>query len=159
MIAEPVRAPDAVGIRARGVSPAWALCAVAFLLVALLVGLGVGAVGIGPGSIIESALAHLPLLHVHSSLSTVQDAILWQLRAPRVIVAALVGGMLAIAGASYQGVFRNPLADPYLLGVAAGAGLGATLVIAYGSASAQLVPVVPNSPVKLSLPLYIRTKL
>jgi iron complex transport system permease protein len=48
-----------------------------------------------------------------------------------VILAALVGAMLASAGATYQGVFRNPLADPYLLGVAAGAGLGATIAIAY----------------------------
>jgi iron complex transport system permease protein len=50
------------------------------------------------------------------------------------VLGALVGGMLALSGASYQGVFRNPLADPYLLGVAAGAGFGATLVIAYGPA-------------------------
>ncbi len=50
---------------------------------------------------------------------------------PRVMLAALVGAMLAVAGATYQGVFRNPLADPYLLGVAAGAGLGATIAIAY----------------------------
>jgi iron complex transport system permease protein len=137
VIAEPVQA----GVRARGVAPAWALCTVVFFVVSLLVGLGVGAVGISPDAIVVSALSHVPLLHVHSSLDSVQSAILWQLRAPRVVVAALVGGMLAIAGASYQGVFRNPLADPYLLGVAAGAGLGATLVIAYGHASAQLVPV------------------
>src|SRR5207342_2698700 len=58
-------------------------------------------------------------------------AILWQIRVPRVVLAALVGAMLAVAGATYQGVFRNPLADPYLLGVAAGAGLGATIAIAY----------------------------
>ena len=137
MIAEPIRA----GVRARGVAPVWALCILVFFLVSLLVGLGVGAVGISPGAIVVSALSHVPLLHVHSSLDSVQDAILWQIRAPRVVVTALVGGMLAIAGASYQGVFRNPLADPYLLGVAAGAGLGATLVIAYGHASAQLIPV------------------
>ena len=137
MIAAPVQA----GVRARGVAPAWALCTVAFFVVSLLVGLGVGAVGISPGQIVLSALSHVPLLHVHSSLDSVQNAILWQLRAPRVVVAALVGGMLAIAGASYQGVFRNPLADPYLLGVAAGAGLGATLVIAYGHASPELVPI------------------
>jgi iron complex transport system permease protein len=137
VIAEPVQA----GVRARGVAPAWALCTVVFFVVSLLVGLGVGAVGISPGAIVVSAFAHVPGLHVHSSLGSVQDAILWQIRAPRVVVAALVGGMLAIAGASYQGVFRNPLADPYLLGVAAGAGLGATLVIVYGHASSQLVPV------------------
>ncbi|MTA53663.1 MAG: iron chelate uptake ABC transporter family permease subunit, partial [Actinobacteria bacterium] len=56
-------------------------------------------------------------------------SIVWQIRAPRVVLAALVGSTLSIAGASYQGVFRNPLVDPYLLGVAAGAGLGATIVI------------------------------
>lgn len=66
------------------------------------------------------------------ALADTQHAILWQLRIPRVVLAGLVGAMLSIAGASYQGVFRNPLADPYLLGVAAGAGLGATIVIVFG---------------------------
>ena len=51
---------------------------------------------------------------------------------PRVVLGGLVGAMLSIAGASYQGVFRNPLVDPYLLGVAAGAGLGATIVFTVG---------------------------
>jgi iron complex transport system permease protein len=88
-------------------------------------------VSIGPWAILESALSHVPLLGVHSHLSSVDSAIVWQVRAPRVVLAALVGGMLAIAGSAYQGAFRNPLADPYLLGVAAGAGLGATVAIAY----------------------------
>jgi iron complex transport system permease protein len=129
------------GIRARGVPAAWAICAGVFLAGSLLVGLGIGPVAIGPGAIAASALSHVPFLHVHSSLDSVQEAILWQLRAPRVVAAALVGGMLAISGSAYQGVFRNPLADPYLLGVAAGAGLGATIAIAYGPGSHQLVPV------------------
>jgi iron complex transport system permease protein len=125
-------------VRPRGVPRPWGLCAVAFLLVSLLVGLGVGAIDIGPGAIVQSALSHVGIGHTH--LSRVDEAILWQLRAPRVVLAALVGGMLAVAGAAYQGVFRNPLADPYLLGVAAGAGLGATIVIAYGGASPELLP-------------------
>ncbi len=54
---------------------------------------------------------------------------LFELRLPRVLLGAMVGGLLAVAGAGYQGVFRNPLADPYLLGAAAGAGLTVTLVI------------------------------
>ena len=124
----------AADVKARGVPPRWGLCAAAFLAGSLLVGLAVGPVGIGAGAIVDSALSHLPLLHVHSSLDTTRDAILWQLRAPRVVLAALVGAMLAVAGSAYQGTFRNPLADPYLLGVAAGAGLGATVAIAYGSA-------------------------
>jgi iron complex transport system permease protein len=93
-------------------------------------------VHIGAGSILRSALSYVPGLHVHQPLEAVDRAVLWQLRAPRVALAALVGGMLAVAGASYQGVFRNPLADPYLLGVAGGAGLGATLAIVYASAAA-----------------------
>ena len=57
------------------------------------------------------------------------------------MLGALVGGMLAVAGSAYQGVFRNPLADPYLLGVAAGAGLGATLAIDYAGGTRELVPL------------------
>src|SRR4029077_17946227 len=93
----------------------------------------VGPVHIGLGEIMRSALSYVPFLHVHQPLGAVDRAILWQLRAPRVVLAALVGGMLAIAGASYQGVFRNPLCDPYLLGVAGGAGLGATLATVYAT--------------------------
>jgi iron complex transport system permease protein len=74
-----------------------------------------------------------------------QANILWSLRFPRIVLGLLVGGMLAIAGAAYQGVFRNPLADPYLLGAAAGANLGATLAIAYGPGTSivgvNLVPL------------------
>jgi iron complex transport system permease protein len=61
--------------------------------------------------------------------------IIWNIRVPRVLLAGIVGSMLSLAGASYQGVFRNPLVDPYLLGAAAGAGLGATLVFAFGRSS------------------------
>jgi iron complex transport system permease protein len=57
------------------------------------------------------------------------DAIVWQIRLPRVLLAGMVGASLACAGATYQGVFRNPLAEPYLIGVAAGAGLGAAIAI------------------------------
>lgn len=122
--------PD-VAVRARAVAPLSGGIAVAFLLVAMLVGLGIGPAGITPGAIAGSLVAHLGVFHRSNPLDAVDDAILWQIRAPRVVLAALVGGMLAIAGSAYQGVFRNPLADPYLLGIAAGAGLGATLAIAY----------------------------
>ena len=65
-----------------------------------------------------------------------QAAILGNLRLPRVIVAGLVGAALSASGAAYQAVFRNPLADPYLLGAAAGAGLGATISVVFGPATA-----------------------
>jgi iron complex transport system permease protein len=136
-----VAAEAGAAVRARGIPPRWGLCALAFLLGSLVLGLGIGPVSIGAGPIAESALSHVPFLHVHSPLNRAQDAILWQLRAPRVALGALVGGMLAIAGSAYQGVFRNPLADPYLLGVAAGAGLGATIAIAYGFSGHELLPL------------------
>jgi iron complex transport system permease protein len=78
--------------------------------------------------------------HPAVSVPPLDAAIIWQIRLPRVVLGALVGSMLAGGGAAYQGVFRNPLADPYLLGVAAGAGLGATAVIISGG-SLALLPV------------------
>lgn len=130
-------------VEARGISLRAGLVASAFLLAALLAGLAVGPVHIGVGAVLRSALAYVPFLHVHQPLGSVDHAVLWQLRAPRVALAALVGGMLAVAGSAYQGVFRNPLADPYLLGVAGGAGLGATLAIVYGITAAGARWTVP----------------
>src|SRR5699024_6028673 len=62
----------------------------------------------------------------------VYDTIVWDLRAPRVLMAVIVGAGLALAGAGMQTLVRNPLADPYLLGISSGAGVGATLVIVLG---------------------------
>ena len=78
-------------------------------------------------------------------ISSTNWDIIWNIRLPRVALAGIVGAMLSLAGASYQGVFRNPLVDPYLLGAAAGAGLGATLVFIYGrlSTSGWLVDPLP----------------
>lgn len=131
------------GVRARGLSPIWAGAALVFLAGALLLGLATGPAQIPWPSIIGSVLSHLPLLHFTSPLGSVDEAIVWQVRAPRVVLAALVGGMLAVAGSAYQGAFRNPLADPYLLGVAAGAGLGATLAIAYAIAGGDTTFLLP----------------
>jgi iron complex transport system permease protein len=120
-----------------GLTLGWAVIGALILTGALLVGFAVGPVDLGIGAIVREILSHVPFLGVSSPLDDTEQAIFWQLRAPRVVLGALVGAMLASAGAGYQGVFRNPLADPYLLGAAAGAGLGATLVIAYANDSAR----------------------
>ncbi len=133
-----------VHVRARGLAPLWVVAAALFLVVSVVVGVLAGPVDIGLGAIIGSAADRMGVPGVTSQLSPTEESILWELRLPRVVLAALVGGMLACAGATYQGVFRNPLADPYLLGVAAGAGLGATLAIAYapeGIRSQRLLPL------------------
>ncbi|WP_367272242.1 FecCD family ABC transporter permease [Deinococcus sp.] len=96
----------------------------ALLLGAVVVGSALGSVTI-PAREVLAALWHglsgRPLLG--------NDVIVWQLRLPRVVMAVLVGGSLSLCGGAFQGVFRNPLADPYLLGVASGAALGATTAI------------------------------
>ena len=112
--------------------------ALAALVVALAVGVSVGPAGLSPATVAEALLVRLPW-HPALSVPAIDTAIVWQIRLPRVILGALVGAMLAGGGAAYQGVFRNPLADPYLLGVAAGAGLGATLIIV-GGGSTGLLP-------------------
>jgi iron complex transport system permease protein len=117
-------------LRPRGLAPLWAVAAVILLVVSVGAGVAFDPAHIGFGDLLLSVAAKLHLRSANP-LSPTDDTILWQLRMPRVVLGLLVGGMLGLAGATYQGVFRNPLADPYLLGVAAGAGLGATVAIVY----------------------------
>jgi iron complex transport system permease protein len=130
-------------VRVRGLSWVWLAGGLAFLFAGALTGTLVGPVNIGVGAILEAAASHIPFLGIKSHLSPGDSAILWQLRLPRVVLACLVGALLSSAGATYQAVSRNPLADPYLLGIAAGAGVGATVAIVYGGglAGRNLLPV------------------
>ncbi len=106
----------------------WLPASVVILLIALIAGVMIGPAGPQWWRVPLELLDRLPLVHMNSGVSDAEWNIIWQIRMPRVVLAALVGAMLSVAGAGYQGVFRNPLVDPYLLGVAAGAGLGATVV-------------------------------
>lgn len=107
----------------------WYAGAVVVLAAAFLIGSMIGPAGPHWWRVPGELLNHLPFVNVHTGASDLESTVLWQIRMPRVVLAGIVGAMLSLAGASYQGVFRNPLVDPYLLGVAAGAGLGATVVI------------------------------
>ena len=130
---------DAAGQRLaanRLVRPAALLAGVTALLAgSLLLGVGVGAVPIAPGDAVAIVLHHLGV-DTGISIDPQDDAILWVIRLPRVVLGALVGGALGIAGAALQGVFRNPLADPGLIGVASGASLGAVAAIVLGLTAA-----------------------
>lgn len=101
---------------------------------ALLLGIGVGAVGIPLGETAEIFGAHV--LGRHSSAPVVDQQIIWEIRAPRVLLAFVVGASLAVAGAVLQAVVRNPLADPYVLGVSSGASAAAVAVLTLGAAGA-----------------------
>lgn len=107
----------------------FAVSSVAVLIIAMVTGVAVGPTSIAVSQVLAD-IAHHFGLHV-GHVSSLNDTIIWQIRAPRMVLGVLVGAMLAVAGGTYQGIFRNPLADPYLLGVAAGAGLGATIALVH----------------------------
>src|SRR5438045_7479186 len=116
----------------------WFAAGVLCVIAAGLLGLFVGPVHLGPLDVFKKLISVLPFVRDTSHLTATQEAILMQLRLPRVVLAGLVGATLSFSGAAYQGAFRNPLADPYLLGAAAGAGLGATLAIGFGPGTSVL---------------------
>jgi len=119
----------------------WMAAGLGLLIGAVLLGVVVGPAKMGAGQVLRELFGSL-IFDSPSDLTATEQAILWELRLPRVVLGGLVGAMLAVAGGAYQGVFRNPLADPYLLGVAAGAGLGATIVIvSAGDGSTALLPL------------------
>lgn len=106
--------------------------------VAILLSVGVVALALGPAGIpldatVRILLSHLPAVDLSKDLPAPWRDIIWEVRLPRVLLAGLVGATLAMSGATYQGVFRNPLADPYLIGVATGANLAATIVVVSGA--------------------------
>ena len=127
----------------RGSRGAWWVLGALTVVVAAIVGLSLGPAGPTWWRVPLVLLDRLPLLSFDSGITDAQWNIVWQIRAPRVVLAALVGAMLSLAGASYQGVFRNPLVDPYLLGVAAGAGLGATIAFAVNRDATATWPINP----------------
>jgi iron complex transport system permease protein len=105
--------------------------AAAFLVAATLISALVGAADLNPVATLAALLDKIPFVRLPSSLSPLDRAVLFDIRLPRIVLGALVGGLLSVAGAGYQGVFRNPLVDSGMLGASAGAGLGATLAIVY----------------------------
>ncbi len=105
------------------------MASVVGLAAVLVLGVGLGSVSIAPDQTV-AILAHRLLgLPVEATWPATAETIVMDLRLPRVLSAMLVGAGLAIAGATFQGVLRNPLADPYVLGTASGAALGAAIAV------------------------------
>lgn len=99
------------------------------LVVAVLLASAFGAITISLPDIVKMMLNKLAVFNFPATWSTAEETIIFQIRLPRVIGAALVGSTLATAGVLFQGLLRNPLADPYIIGTSAGAGLGATIAM------------------------------
>jgi len=105
------------------------VAALALLLVAAVLGVGLGSVQIGPTDTLGVLLWRTLGVRVGLDWAPATEAIVWDLRLPRVLTAMAIGSGLAVAGATFQGLLRNPLADPYVLGTASGAALGAAVAV------------------------------
>jgi iron complex transport system permease protein len=105
------------------------LIAGSFLILSILLGISIGTVSVPIFTIIEIIIAKLFESISLDQIDPMYSSIVLNIRLPRVILAGLVGASLAIAGAAFQGLLRNPLADPYTLGVSSGASVGAVLTL------------------------------
>jgi iron complex transport system permease protein len=115
--------------RSRGRAVGLALVGLGVAVVALLVGVAVGTVAIHPLDTVGVVLERTLGIDIGRTWSTATETIVWDLRVPRVLTTMVVGLALAVAGATFQGLLRNPLADPYVLGTASGAALGAAIAV------------------------------
>lgn len=104
-------------------------CLMGILIVCLLIAAAFGAVSISPLDIVKMTLNKVALTHFPTTWQATDETILFQIRLPRVVAGALVGAALAAAGVLFQGMLRNPLADPYIIGTSAGGAFGATLAM------------------------------
>lgn len=105
------------------------------LFICIITAASIGSANLSPKKSFIILLSKIPLLRHFISkqeIPTVYVTILFQIRLPRILLSALVGGSLAFVGAVFQGLFRNPLADPHILGISSGAALGATIAILFG---------------------------
>ena len=106
------------------------LAGLAVLLVSTAIVITIGPSGLTAGDVVHSTLSRLT--GAESGLSRIQEGIIWNLRLPRALMAALAGAGLALCGVILQSLLRNPLADPYILGISSGASTGAVLVVVLG---------------------------
>ncbi len=102
---------------------------IAALLLALVLGVAVGSVAVAPGETVAILVQRMLGLDLGVAWTEATETIVMELRLPRVLTAMVVGLGLAVAGATFQGLLRNPLADPYVLGTASGAALGAAIAV------------------------------
>jgi iron complex transport system permease protein len=93
-----------------------------------------GPANISPLVVLKMLASRLPLVNslIVPSWSTAEDTIIFHIRLPRIILGAFVGAALGVAGATMQALFKNPMADPYIIGISSGAALGATFAIVFG---------------------------
>jgi iron complex transport system permease protein len=135
----------------------WAILLSIALVLSVTVAVTIGPANISFTDVWASILSHLGF--GESTLGVLRDGIVWELRLPRVLTAAAVGAGLALSGAVMQAITRNPLADPYLLGLSSGASLGAVSVVLLGASLLLPVAAFLGSMVALLLTLLLASSL
>jgi iron complex transport system permease protein len=117
---------------------------VAACIIIAIFALTVGSVHIPFKTVWQILISHLPFVNFNGGWSSTTDMIITGIRLPRILMAGAVGTALGVAGATYQGLFRNPLADPYLIGVAQGAALGAVVgfILPWTFGGSYLIPII-----------------
>lgn len=135
-----MRRPEPIGAGLKPRAPIYLLVLVIIALVSAIFATGFGAVRVPFSETVRILLSRLPGLAL--DVSAQYEAIIWAVRLPRVVAAGLVGFALGICGAAMQGLFRNPMASPDIVGVSAGASMGAVIAIFLGwtSISPWLLP-------------------
>ncbi len=117
------------------------LVSISLLVLMFVLSIALGAVYIPPGKALRILVSGLPWFDLTPDWPAYFAAILWEIRVPHTILVLLTGAALGGSGAAFQGLFRNPLADPYLIGVASGAGLGAIFMMALPVVGAYFIPL------------------
>jgi iron complex transport system permease protein len=115
---------------------AWALLIIltVVLLISMVISAGIGSAHLSPSDVLQAVWDRLRGISDHGMM----QVIVWDVRLPRIALALLVGGSLAVAGVVMQSLFHNPMADPYIVGVSSGAGFGAVLAVILGLQNAFL---------------------
>ena len=149
----PSRRPSASSRNGNGRSLLWFIVLATVLVASVTVAVAIGPARITPLDVWGSIAHHLGL--GSNPLSPLRDGIVWELRLPRVLTAAAVGAGLAISGVVMQAITRNPLADPYLLGLSSGASLGAVAVLLLGSALLLPIAAFLGATIALALTLLL----
>lgn len=140
----------------------WGGIGILFLLISIIISLSIGTAKLPLSHVWGILIQQIPIVgdYIQSYWPESSEQIILKVRFPRVVLAILVGACLSLAGAGFQGVLRNPLADPYILGVSSGAAVGAAFIILFGLQTTLLgiwtIPIVAFFTALISLMVVLR---
>jgi len=121
----------------------WLIGLASLLILIIVVSSGLGVARISPSKVFWIVASRMPFISVEKNWSDSHELILTMERLPRIFIGCIVGAGLALAGVAFQALLRNPLAEPYILGVSSGGSLGAVLAILLGISTIKGVPTLP----------------